>query len=563
VKDLLLRHRLFLSLLALKTLAPLLMLGSLPARVHDNLDSEVVYNTVIGRFWAGGADPEALDLFLSGTLAWTDFARVLQPLVLLYAVLPPMLAYAVNDLLMLGLAYAGFWHLLRVLELPDSALLACLMAFGMSYTVYGTGLAGAPLVIALALSPRAPGGRAVLAAAALGLNAALILHALFVPLAAGAVAAMLARRVNPGRAGAVLGVYVAASLAGSAGLILGQVLGLQSHRLDWVLDSPANLAMAWLGKLANNLLTLGSAYHAVLVPALHLPVILLVALRARGAVGERRAGWVLVAWIAAATGVDTAATQLSGLLPGSLATVQWGRALLLAPLLALVLAALVPTRAVRAVLGLSLGLAMLAGMGINGAALVGAIPPETTRTVRDSQAAGDRGLALRQAGTALARIGAGDILRGVQTWDRHFRPQTYACLGAAFAADPGARRVLSYGPDPMIAPFHGIPAADGYHNLYPLAYKRAFRAVIAPILATDPALASYYDNWGNRISTLAGRLPAQAVGTQPDWAAAAALGISHAITDRPLDHPALTLLADCAGFRLYRIEFSDPMLNID
>lgn len=561
MKDLLLRHYLFLSLLVLKTMVPLLVLGSLPTRVHDNLDGEVVYNTVIGRFWAGGADLEQMDVFLSGALAWTDFARVLQPLVLLYAVLPPMLAYAVNDLLMLVLAYGGFRHLMRVLELPDSALLACLMAFGLSFTVYGTGLAGAPLVIALALAPRALSGKAVLLVAAIGLNAALILHALFVPLVVGAVVAMLNLHVNRGRAIAVLGVYMAASLVGSAGLIFGQLLGGQSHRLDWVLEPPTNLIMTWLGKLANNLLTMGGAYHAVITPALHVPVILGAALLAKGR--ARRAALVLCGFVALAIAVETAFPWANQVLPGVLASIQWNRFMLFAPMLALVTASLVVhLRAVRLACGLSLALAIIASMGVNLAMLARAAPKPVVRQIEATLAQGEIALAARQIATGIAGLRATDLLPAIETWDRHFRPADYACLRAAFLSDRGAH-VISFGPDPMIAPFHAIPAADGYHNVYPLAYKRAFRQVIAPILSTDPNLARYFDNWGNRIGTLAGRLPAGATDTQPDWAAAAALGISHAIADRPLSHPALRLLVDCAGLRLYRIKSSHSVPFLD
>ena len=54
------------------------------------------------------------------------------------------------------------------------------------------------------------------------------------------------------------------------------------------------------------------------------------------------------------------------------------------------------------------------------------------------------------------------------------------------------------GISPSVLAFNGIRTLDGYHSYYPLAYKRAFRAVIAPELAVDPATREYFDYWGCR-----------------------------------------------------------------
>ena len=60
-------------------------------------------------------------------------------------------------------------------------------------------------------------------------------------------------------------------------------------------------------------------------------------------------------------------------------------------------------------------------------------------------------------------------------------------------------RVMSVGLDPMVATVHNIKVIDGYHNLYPLSYKRKFREIIQDQLENDPNFKKYFDNWGSRL----------------------------------------------------------------
>src|SRR5690606_7698087 len=81
--------------------------------------------------------------------------------------------------------------------------------------------------------------------------------------------------------------------------------------------------------------------------------------------------------------------------------------------------------------------------------------------------------------------------------------QFYAeALFARIKADLGAEaeaRVASLGLHPAVAQYNGFHTLDGYFNAYPLAYKHAFRPVIAPALAADPVLRRYFDDWGSRL----------------------------------------------------------------
>ncbi|GHI00356.1 DUF6044 family protein [Neobacillus kokaensis] len=59
-------------------------------------------------------------------------------------------------------------------------------------------------------------------------------------------------------------------------------------------------------------------------------------------------------------------------------------------------------------------------------------------------------------------------------------------------------RVASIGLHPAIAQYNGLYTLDTYNNFYPLSYKQQFRKIIAPELAKNKTLESYFDQWGGR-----------------------------------------------------------------
>jgi hypothetical protein len=59
-------------------------------------------------------------------------------------------------------------------------------------------------------------------------------------------------------------------------------------------------------------------------------------------------------------------------------------------------------------------------------------------------------------------------------------------------------RVVSLGMHPSIVQFNGFYTLDSYQNIYPLKYKKQFRAIIAKELEKDRGLKKYFDSWGSR-----------------------------------------------------------------
>ena len=113
---------------------------------------------------------------------------------------------------------------------------------------------------------------------------------------------------------------------------------------------------------------------------------------------------------------------------------------------------------------------------------------------------------------------------------------------------PPAYRVACLGLPPAVAQLNGFYTLDSYQTIYPLAYKQAFRPLIAGELAKSPALAAYFDAWGNRCylfsaelgrDFLVGKRPARTV---RHWAFGAAafrqLGGRYVLSAARLANPA-------------------------
>lgn len=85
--------------------------------------------------------------------------------------------------------------------------------------------------------------------------------------------------------------------------------------------------------------------------------------------------------------------------------------------------------------------------------------------------------------------------------------QVEAYLRETTGSGQEAYRVVSLGIDPAAALYHGFYCLDGYSNNYPLAYKHAFRKVIAPELERSDYLQAYFDDWGNRCYLFSSECP--------------------------------------------------------
>lgn len=87
-----------------------------------------------------------------------------------------------------------------------------------------------------------------------------------------------------------------------------------------------------------------------------------------------------------------------------------------------------------------------------------------------------------------------------------YSPELFQEIQAYIGKDPRDYRVVSVGMHPAIPQYSGFYTADGYITVYPLAYKHAFRDVIASELDKNKSLKHYFDTWGSRCYVFADEL---------------------------------------------------------
>ena len=76
---------------------PLLIFNEITLFYHDNLDSMVVYQHVLGKFYRG--DVDSIDSFLAGKIKIEYLRHLLKPYSLLYGIFGTELAYWTIDFL--------------------------------------------------------------------------------------------------------------------------------------------------------------------------------------------------------------------------------------------------------------------------------------------------------------------------------------------------------------------------------------------------------------------------------------------------------------------------------
>lgn len=92
----------------------------------------------------------------------------------------------------------------------------------------------------------------------------------------------------------------------------------------------------------------------------------------------------------------------------------------------------------------------------------------------------------------------GSGITGYITWESYYAEDLMQEIEDAIGRDMSTYRIAHLGISPAPSLMHGFYTVDGYSNNYPLAYKHAFREVIAAELDMAPETAVYFDTWGNR-----------------------------------------------------------------
>ncbi|MBW3566515.1 MAG: hypothetical protein KY410_00925 [Proteobacteria bacterium] len=513
---------------------PLFFPETAVVRVHDNLDSIVVFNHIVAE-WIRNL--EGARLALNGNLPIWAIEGLHRPLTYLYLLPDSWHAYLLTDILVRSIALAG--GILLAMELRASRWVAALGAIcfslSISYTTYGLSIAALPMVLwlltrmshATRFQRVAMGVALVLA----GWNSSLAFSGIFfVALALPILRFGINTQINRWTL-AGIAMYAFGLVLGSLNIFYAQWFsGIVWHRTEFAkaIDPYASNADIFLRNL-----------YAVTVPQrqwmthpwYHVSTSLNLLLATGGFVAllrkeTRRSAWFLCAAFLAIA-VFHAAVQtplieeLRTSAGGLLRAFQFDRFYTLSSLLILCVW-LLAAKDHRA--------------GTHGLLVIAAVAQ----------------LALIISQTPHWRQTAAYLVHGKQetegrSFDSYYMTNWFDAMKSQL--QDGA--VISVGLDPMVAPMNGVASLDGYFNLYPLEYKRRFREVIRNSLPQS-GRENYFDKWGSRIYTFHRPGKPEAI----DFCSAYRLGATHVLSDAPVDSPALRPIdvPSVPGPRLYAIE---------
>ena len=121
-------HFLFLFVLSLNYIVPLLIFNNITLYYIDALDSEIIFNKIIGNILKG--DFEYVNIFLNGEIRMEYLRRLFQPYMILYSIFNIELAYWLVDILIKLTSYFSFFILAKKINqnLFICGLISCLFA---------------------------------------------------------------------------------------------------------------------------------------------------------------------------------------------------------------------------------------------------------------------------------------------------------------------------------------------------------------------------------------------------------------------------------------------------
>ena len=446
-------------------------------RPHDNLDSEVVYNKLIGLYFKAGFHDDGLAL--NGAVPVFAFARLFQPLTLLYIFENPWLAYALTDFIVRVVAFIGIFVLFKELGLRSAISLVSAIAYSTSitYTVHLLSVGGLPLVLWAGLvTHRMSSSHSVLIILMvffIGMNTALALTGLFfivlcLPFFIFSLGYSFHRSTWY-----CLAFYGFGLLLGNSGLIYGYFFSdIEWHRSEFNPSNPS-LSFDSLIVFFQNLFYQSKWYH-VTYPLyfIVLPSIIAWFFCKSSLYIERKKFFAVFSFLVFIAVIYTLSKSGAGdfirdLVP-IMRSFHWNKIYFLSLLVAFILLSQV-FRMARGGWYLFLVLCLVFQIAYN--------------------------FSFHRPYHEVIKWVDGHTV-GSKSFSKYYRTEDIRRVKEDMGGSLGP--VLSIGFDPMIFPMNGIASIDGYYNMYPLYYKKAFRSVIQES-AQAAGRDEYYDIWGSRV----------------------------------------------------------------
>ena len=519
-------HYLFLFILSLNYLIPLLIFGQPTLFYVDSLDSEIVFNSVIGQFLKGNLD--AVKLLLNGEIEPLYLRRIFQPYSYLYSLFNVEQAYWLIDILIRLTSYISFYILAKKINknIFFCGLVACLYASSNYPSHEGFGLAFFPYLIYLIIFKKQISIKHYLIIFFFGLNTEILFGGFALPSLIFLIF-LISENINLKHLFKILVTFLAPMLLVNFNLILLALDNFEFHRNEFVRDSHSisqsfklffttllplpnfkNIDYSFVKALPDTLFIIPTVIYAFFSNDKNVKKILI----------------VLIFTILFTVALKN--NFLSSFINDYVFfnKISWdylSRSYYV--LYSLMIIYLLRNKIVF--------LSKIFLLFITSSLFLFQIDASLVPFYKD-------------------KIKNIKNYQNFYTFKGYYNFYDYKKIKELVKNE----RTLSIGLDPMVAVMHNIYVMDGYHSIYPLRYKKKFRKIIEPELNSNLKHKNYYDGWGSRVYASLYR-PKEPLNYKLNYNAAKELGAKFIISSISLRSKSLKLIyGNCEeGFCLYKI----------
>ena len=507
-------HLLSLLIISLFYLIPYLLVQNFVLYPYDVLDNEIVFNKIIGEILKG--NHESINIFLAGEIEWFYLRRILQPLTFLYAFMDPETAFWFTNICVKLLAYFLFYKLSLKLNCThlNSALISCIYASAIQ-THFGLGLVCFPYLIYLFIKNKEIKIKNYIIIAIFALNTDLAYHVFILPLAFVLAKIIYIKNTNLKYKNIIniSLIFIFFLIISNLNLIYAQLFDGPFHRSEWITEVPIlsdnikELIFTLFSiPIINNtpyffhsfplkiyyfsitLLCLFSLNKKTLYLLLTIFVIVLVnfilqldfinEIRANNSGIFRSINW---------NNIEKCLPVIYCLMFVSLSNLSIVKKtkFFIYPIIFFCLISLQISTSIVPISKHFLSFDYLTND--QQTILRGSFKKQEYKELFNNFIEFKKDLNQKYS----------HKFKSKYTFSGYYDYENYKFI-KSIVKD---KRTISIKLDPMVAAMNNINVIDGYHNLYPLFYKKKFRKIIEDQLDHYPNKKKYYDYWGSRVYT--------------------------------------------------------------
>ena len=519
-------HFIFFFILSLNYLIPLLLFGQPTLFYVDTLDSEIVYNSIIGKLLTG--DNEAIKLFLNGEIDPLYLRRVFQPFSFLYSLFSIEIAYWFIDILVKLTSYICFYILAKKINQNNlfCGLVSCLYASSNYPSHEGFGLAFFPYLIYLILFKEQLRIKHYIILFFFGLNTEVLFGGFALPSLIFLII-LLSKNINFKKIFKILVTFLSPMFFANFNLIYMALSNFEFHRDEFIRESNSmnQSFILFLNTLfpIPNVKKVDYSFIQTLPYTLFIVPTIIYSFFSNDK-NVRKILIVLLSTIVFTVSLKSA--FISELVNNFvlLNKISWGYVSRSYYLLYCLMIIYILRNEIKFFLKILL-------FFITFSLLIFQIDASLVPFYK-------------------SKIKKIENYQNLYTFEGYYNFHNYKKIKEIVKNE----RTISVGLDPMVAVIHEIYVLDGYHSIYPLHYKKKFRKIIEPELNLNPNYKKYFDDWGSRVYTSLYR-PKHPEKYQLNYDSAKSLGAKYIISSISLNSKSLKLIfGDCKnGFCLYKI----------